>query len=81
MSAERREISPIDAAVLAFRYMQRFLKVTLCYEVPQGLYGFNMEAEYLFAVEHSDVPTLGSTEYLGVSKVTGQVRLIGRAGE
>jgi len=52
------------------------LDVRLVCDPPEGLYGFDPEQEFLFAVggRHSQV---GGVEYLAVSKRTGAVRKAG----
>jgi hypothetical protein len=63
-----------DATNLARKFLRRSLDVEFCVEVPEGIYAFNPDTEYLFAIVHGDdTQRAGGTEYLAVSKATGEV--------
>jgi transposase-like protein len=55
------------------------VEIVACSAVPDGLYGVHLEREFLFAVHHHY--RIGSTEYIAVSKATGEARRAGEVGE
>lgn len=46
-----------------------------------ALYNFNAAEEVLFRFQLFGRPSMGSSEYIAVSRNTGQVRYIGHCGE
>ena len=50
-------------------------------EPPNGLYGFKPSEEIVFRIRFFGHSTIGSSEYVAVSKKTGAVRYLGSYGE
>jgi len=50
-------------------------------EPPVSIYNFNPEENFLFSYCLFDPPMVGGSNYIAVSKVTGEVRILGRLGD
>jgi hypothetical protein len=48
---------------------------------PLAIYGFNPEENYLFSFGLFGPPMVGGSNYIAVSKVTGEVRVLERLGD
>jgi hypothetical protein len=50
-------------------------------EPPVAIYGFNPEENFLFSYCLFGPPIVGGSNYIAVSKATGEVRVLGRLGD
>lgn len=75
-------VDPEEAQHLAREFVRELVDVRLCRQVPGNLYAFDPATEYLFAVIcMENLPHIGGTDYVAVSKATGEVRQLGSIGE
>lgn len=75
-------ISPTEALEMARVAIRGMLDVCLCHDIPDGLYDFDPDDEYLFAIYGKAIQDhVGETRFVAVSKTTGDVRDAGTAGE
>ena len=48
---------------------------------PVAIYNFNPEENFLFSFSISGPPMVGGSNYIAISKSTGEVRVLGRLGD
>jgi hypothetical protein len=70
-----------EARELAIDFLSNRIGLVLCKEIPDGLYNFNSTDNYLFTFDLISQPHVGGTNYLSVSKTTGEVRFFENVGE
>ncbi len=70
-----------DAEILARSFLAKSIELEYCAQPPQPIYNFNPAEEYLFTFQLDRGWSIGSSPYLAVSRETGAVRSLGRAGE
>jgi len=71
------------ACTLARNFLSEKITLTLHETPPAGiaLYSFNPDDEFLFSYKLGEVPAIGGTNYISVSKISGDVRYLGFLGE
>ena len=65
----------------ACAFLSEHIELERCTEPLTELYGFNPSEEVLFRFKLFGRSKVGSSEYVGVSKKTGEARYLGRLGE
>ena len=75
-------MNDVEAKNLAHRFLCENIDLECCNEQPQGFYGFHPSEEILFRFRlFGALTSIGSSEYVAVSKITGKVRYLGHLGE
>jgi len=71
------------ARTLARNFLSEKITLTLHEMAPAGIafYNFNPVDEFLFSFKLGEVPAIGGTDYIAVSKISGDVRYLGFLGE
>jgi len=70
-----------DAEILARSFLAESIVLESCDTPPQAIYGFNPAEEYLFTFQLDRGSYIGGSQYLAVSKESGEVRSLGFCGE
>ncbi|NQT61651.1 MAG: hypothetical protein HQ556_01725 [Candidatus Marinimicrobia bacterium] len=70
-----------EAKKLACSFLTKSIELECSDKPPQALYGFNPAKDYLFTFQLFGSSSIGSSQYLAVSRETGEVRYLGRFGE
>lgn len=72
-----------QAKELAKEFLAKNIELTVHHEIPQGIYIPDMDPKNVIAISFSlfEVPHLGSSKYVIVSKRDGSVRFAGHHGE
>jgi hypothetical protein len=83
-SQNEARIMDEDAAMkLAREFLAYHIQLTFHKVPPPGvhLYGFNPDDEYLFSYGLAYPRMIGGSNYISVSRISGEVRYLGFAGE
>jgi len=70
-----------DAEILARSSLAESIVLEYCATPPQAIYGFIPAEEYLFTYQPDWGWYIGGSQYLAVSKESGEVRHLGFCGE
>lgn len=70
-----------DAGEIARAYLCKHIQLEQCAEIPSELYGFKPSDVYLFRFKLFGQMSIGSSEYVAVTKSTGSVHYLGEHGE
>lgn len=72
----------LKAVEIAHEYLCNNIKLELCVDAPSGIYNVkHTDDDYLFAFSLFGGSGIGSSEYVSVSKSSGDVRYLGFLGE
>jgi hypothetical protein len=70
-----------EASEVARAFIAKNIDLQICTTLPPGTYDVNLEREYVFSIHDNSINSIGSSPYISVSKITGQVRYLGNLGE
>lgn len=70
-----------EANKIAHEFLCENIEIEQCADPPDGLYAFNRSKEFLFRFRLVGHSSIGSAEYIAVSKETRAVRYLGFHGE
>ena len=70
-----------EAKKIAHRFLCERIELEYCSGPPPGLYNFNPADELLFSFSLFGTSSIGSSEYVSISRATGEVRYLGHRGE
>lgn len=74
-------MNDVEAKKIAHRFLCEHIDLEYCTEQPPGLYGFHPSEEILYRFRLFGTLSIGGSEYVSVSKITGKVRYLGNLGE